>query len=377
MPDISIGGDSDPEFDGLKSVFIENFSSRGEIGAAVCVYKNGRKVVDLWGGYRDAARSKPWEADTIICMMSVGKSIAALAVHMLINRGKIDADAAVADYWPAFAKAGKSTITVKQLLGGLAGLIYAEHAPAGALLNWNEMVTALEKQTPVWPPGSKGAYHSMTAGFLFGELVHKVDGRDIATFTREEISEPLQLDFVFGVGDADLARVAEIIPNPKSEFFKAFSDPNSMVGKAWRVAPKTEGFFPNSKAFLQSMLPTANGVGNARAVARIYAALAQGGEIEGIRLLSSATIERARELQWEGECSMSELHLRYGLGFLLNNPPLLPMGPNPGSFGHPGAGGSIGFADPQAGLAFSYSPNFLCEGAGIGERCEALIESLY
>ncbi len=367
-------GDADPDFDTVRQAFIENFTSRGEVGAAVCVYKHGNKVVDLWGGYRDAEKLRPWEQDSIVCMMSVGKGIAALAVHMLIDRGVLDLDKAVAHYWPAFAQADKAEITVKMLMGGLAGLIYAEHAADGSLLNWDVMVAALERQTPVC---TRGAYHSMTAGFLFGELLKKVDGRDIARFVKEEISDPLQVDFKFGISEKDLTRTAEVIPNKESDTINAIADPNSNLGKAWRVVPKTPDFFFNTREFLQAVLPSANGVGNARAVARIYAALAQGGAIDGVRLLSSTTIESMRETQWQGLCGLTERPFRYGLGFFLNYPPLIPFGPNPDAFGHPGAGGAIGFADPEAGLALSYSPNFMCSGAGVGDRCEALINALY
>lgn len=372
-----VHGECGPGFELVQEVFTENFRSRGEVGAAVCIYKEGKKVVDLWGGHCDAEKTKPWERDSIVCMMSVGKGIAALAVHMLLDRGEIDLNRPVAYYWPKFAQANKEKITVKMLLGGLAGLVYTEHAPKGALLDWELMVEALERQEPVWTPGTRGAYHSMTAGFLLGELVKQVDGRDIATFLKEEITDPLQIDYMYGVSDVDIPRTAEIVPNTDSDTLNAMADPDSNIGKAWRVMPETDDFLFNTKAFLQAVLPSGNGVGNARAVARIYAALAQGGEIDDIRLVSPTTVENMREMQWDSLCGLTERPYRYGLGFFLNKPPMVLFGPNPASFGHPGAGGAIGFADPETGLAFSYSPNFMCAGAGIGDRCEALINAMY
>ncbi|MDB5395636.1 MAG: serine hydrolase, partial [Rhodospirillales bacterium] len=205
---LPISGHYEPQFQGVADAFNANFRERGEIGAAVCIYKNGEKVVDLWGGLADPAAQTPWQQDTITCMMSVGKAMAGICVLRLVDRGVIDLNAAVARYWPKFAQAGKENITVEQLLGGFAGLIYAEHAPAGSMMDWDVQVDALERQAPVWPPGTRGAYHSMTAGVLFGELVRKVDGRDVAAFFRDEVAAPLGIDYGFGLDDAQIARIA-------------------------------------------------------------------------------------------------------------------------------------------------------------------------
>jgi CubicO group peptidase (beta-lactamase class C family) len=373
---LPVAGVCEPEFQAVADAFAANFREREEIGAAVCVYKDGRKVVDLWGGVADPVTKAPWQQDTIVCMMSVGKAMAGICVLRLVDRGAIALDAPVARYWPAFAQAGKEAITVKQLLGGMAALIYAEHAPAGSMMDWDTQVDALERQAPVWPPGTRGAYHSMTAGVLFGELVRKVDGRNVATFFREEVAEPLGIDYGFGMDDAQLARIATLVPNSGSVTLQAFADPSSNLGKAWRAKPPGNEFF-NSEPFRRGIAPSANGHGNARAVARLYAALALGGTLDGVQILTPETLAQARETQWDGICGLTERHFRYGLSFMLNQPPAARFGPNMNVFGHPGAGGALGLADPDTGLSFSYSPNFMCSGAGLGDRCEALIAATW
>ncbi|GIL38006.1 serine hydrolase domain-containing protein [Roseiterribacter gracilis] len=371
-----IDGHAEDRFSAVREEFARNFAERGEVGAAVCVYENGRNVVDLWGGIADPKTGAAWQRDTIVCMMSVGKAMAAICVLQLIDRGKIELGAPMARYWPEFAQAGKAKITVEQVLGGLAALIYAEHAPPGSMMDWDAQVRALELQAPVWEPGTRGAYHSMTAGILFGELVRRVDGRTFDRYWREEVANPLGVDYALGLNDDEMARVAPMIPNPGSVTLNAIADPTSKLGKAWRSMPRTPDFF-NSDEYRRGVFPSGNGHGNARAIARVYAALAQGGTLDGVTILSSSVIEEARTQRWDEICGMTDRPFRYGLGFMLSKPPLVPFGDNPRAFGQPGAGGALGFADPERGIAFSFSPNFMCSGAGLGDRCAALITATF
>ncbi|MDB5368429.1 MAG: serine hydrolase [Rhodospirillales bacterium] len=373
---MQIDGISEPAFEAVRAAFEENFRTRGEVGAAVCVYKDGRKVVDLWGGIADLETGRAWARDTLVCMMSVGKGMAGLCVHQLIDRGEIEVDAPVARYWPRFAQNGKEAITVGQLLGGLAGLIYADAAPENSILDWDVMIDALERQAPEWKPGTQGAYHSMSAGFLLGELVQKVDGRRIDAYFRDEIARKLGIEYGYGLDDEQIARTARIVPNPGSTTSNAIADRSSKLGRAWKARP-AGGHYYNDDAFRRAIVPSTNGHGNARAVARVYAALAQDGAIDGARILSPAAVARLRTQQWDSICGMTDRPYRYGMGVFLNKPPMVPMGPNPNSFGHPGAGGAIGFADPDNNIAFSFSPNFMCAGAAVGDRCESLIEAVY
>lgn len=369
-----IDGSCDPAFSHVREVFAENFHRRGEIGAAVCVYREGRKVVDLWGGIANPETGTPWRQDTISCMMSVGKSLAALALLMLVDRGRVDLEGPVARYWPEFTQNGKQDITVRTLMSSLAGLIYADAAPNGSAYDWEVMCRALAAQKPEWPPGTQGAYHSMTYGYLLGEIVRRVDGRMINVFFREEIARPLGIDYGFGVAEADLPRVAPIAANPGSVTLTQIKDVTTKLGRAWRVRDSACPY--NEPGFRAAVVPSSNGHGNARAVARVYALLERGGTLDGVRLLSPALVEEMRTESWRGTCGMTDRQFRYGLGFFLNYPPLLPFGANARAFGHPGAGGAIGIADPDAGLAMSYNPNLMCAGAGMGERCEALVEAV-
>lgn len=371
-----IDGHCDPAFAKVGDTFAANFRERGELGAAVAVYQHGRKVVDLWGGWADAAQTRPWREDTIVCMMSVGKGMAALCVWMLIDRGLIDVGRPVAHYWPGFGRAGKETITVATLLAGKAGLLYADHAPDGAGYDWPVMIEALERQEPEWTPGEKHGYHSATAGYLFGELVRRVDGRTIDQFLREEVIAPLGADYGYGAAWASSDRVADIIPNASSHTFVQTRDPNTKLGRAWRMRPQSDDHY-NDHRMRSGILPSTNGHGNARAVARIYAALAEGGTLDDVHLLGRDTIDRMRTESWFGPCEMTDRTFRYAYGFFLNEPKMSPMGANPRAFGHPGAGGSLGFADPENGIAFSYSPSLMCEGGGLGDRCRALSEAVY
>lgn len=372
----AIQGQCADDFAAVRAAFEENFRAHGEIGAAVCVYRQGERVVDLWGGWADAARTRAWRRDTIVCMMSVGKGIAALALWMLIDRGAVDLDAPVARYWPGFAGGGKGSIAVRTLLAGKAGLLYADHAPDGAGFDWETMIAAFERQEPCWEPGTDHGYHSATAGYLLGEIVRRVDGRPIDRFVDDEIIAPLGVDYGYGAAWATPDRIADIVPNPGSHTFAQTRDPSTKLGRAWRMRPESPDHY-NDARMRDGLMPSTNGHGNARAVARIFAALANGGSLDGVELVSAPTIDRMREEAWFGTCAMTDRTFRYGHGFFLNEAGMSPMGSNSRAFGHPGAGGAFGFADPENDMAFSYSPNLMCAGGGLGERCAALVAATY
>ncbi|MCW3834521.1 serine hydrolase domain-containing protein [Sphingomonas canadensis] len=374
-PPFAIDGFTDDRFAPVRETFVENFSARSEVGAAVCVYLGGRPVVDLWGGHADAARTRPWEAGTILCMMSVSKAMVALCAHILIDRGLLDLDAPVARYWPEFAQAGKADITVDCLISHLAALVYPDAVPQGALPGWNAVIEGLARQAPAWAPGTRGAYHSSTFGHLVGELVRRVSGRPVDAFFAEEIAGPLHADFRFGLTAADDARVAEFIVNPDSVSLRHIAaETGSPLSRAWRPLPRAEDVF-NSRMWRESVLPSANGHGNARAVARIMAAVI--GEVDGVRLLSPAAVETLREERWHEECGLTGRRFRFGRGFALHNPAFHPMGVNPRAFGHAGVGGSFAFADPEARLSFAYSMNHAASGSAMDDRPRALIDTLY
>lgn len=372
---LQIHGSCEPAFGAVADVFENNFRSHGELGAAVAVYKDGAPVVDLWAGFRDAEETHPWEQDTLVCMMSIGKAVSALCIHILADRGSVDLEAPIAVYWPEFSAKGKQAIPVKWALSHLSSVPVADAAPRGAIYDWTAMTAAIAEQKPLWPPGTTPCYHTATQGFILGEIVRRVSGKTIGQFIRDEISQPLGLDYFIGLTQEEEARCADMIPSAGNVLSQAQQATDTLLARGWGQLPKDEDF--NSHAWRSSEIPSANGHGSARSIARLYGALSCGGEIDGVRLLSSAALAAALEEQWTGRDSMSGLNFRIAQGFYLNNPPVRPMGPNPGAFGHSGAGGAQSFGDPTLKLGFAYSPNRMHSGLDIGPRAAQLIDAVF
>ena len=218
---IPIEGTCDPAFAAVRDTFEQNFRKRNEIGAAICVYRDGNKVVDLWGGHKDLARTHPWHADTIVIMNSIAKSMCALCTHILIDRGAIDFDAPVARYWPEFAAAGKQGVLIRHVLSHTDGVIFCDHAPPGSWFDWDVHIRAIEKQEPAWEPGTKGAYNSINIGFILGEVVRRVTGQTIGAFLREAVTEKLGADYHIGLRPDELARVSDMHKNRRTRFSRS------------------------------------------------------------------------------------------------------------------------------------------------------------
>jgi len=367
--DISISGSCAPEFSSVREAFERNFREREEVGAAVCVYKNGKKVVDLWGGYKDLAHAQAWEEDTIVIMNSVAKSMSALCVHILIDRDKIDFDAPVATYWPEFAQAGKDKVLVRHVLSHTCGVIFCDAATHGSIYRWDELIHALEKQTPAWEPGTNGAYNAENIGFLLGEIVRRVTNRSIGTFLREEVSDKLGADYHIGLTRDEVARVTDMHRNPKNQFFEIAADTSTPLGRASKCAPLH--YFQNDREIRELEVPSFGGHGNARAMARIYAMLAGNGELDGVRLLSPQAVVRLSTLVWDHDCIMTRRRMRMGYGFMQNETETVPMGRNINAFGHTGTGGAFAWADRENNTSYCYVTNFQREGPGIGARSAA------
>ena len=378
MNAVPVDGRCEPAFLPVYEAFVRNMTEETavgrEVGACVSVVVDGRCVVDLWGGWRDHARVRPWQADTIVCMMSVGKAAGALCVLLLADRGRIDLDAPVADVWPEFAQAGKEAITVRTVLAQLAGLPCADAAPAGSLWRPGAVVRALEVQRPEWAPGTTPCYHSFTAGPLYGEIVRRVDGRTLGRFFREEIAAPFGIDYNFGLTPQEDARVAPIATVAGTPTLQGMGNPASLLARAWRPLPDAGDF--NTRAWRRNEFASGNGHGNARAMARLYGCLARGGEIDGLRLIGDDTLADAAAERWDGIEAMTSRHFRFGTGFQLTCPAFR-MGPNANNFGHAGLGGAVAFADPDRRLGFSYCGNRLAPVADRGPFAGALIDALY
>jgi CubicO group peptidase (beta-lactamase class C family) len=373
MPEI--GGETAAGFDGVRQAFAANLADNGEVGAAVAVYLHGRKVVDLWGGIADPETGRSWERDTLQVVYSTTKGVTAACAHLLAQRGDLDLDAPVADYWPEFAANGKAHIPVRWLLTHQAGLPALDYpvTPAEAIA-WQPMVTALAAQRPFWEPGAAHGYHGLTYGWLVGEVVRRVSGRSLGTFLAEEIAAPLDLDLWIGLPKAEQHRVSRILtappdlealaridldalPEPMREVIAAYADPTSLTVRSLLtlVRPALDH---NDPAEQFAEMPSTNGICTARALARFYAALI--GEVDGHRILEPDTLAAATAEQASGIDRILRVPVRIGTGFGLPTPDEFWYSPT--AFGFPGMGGSLGFADPTTGLAFGYVMNRIQEG---------------
>ncbi len=354
-----IRGSCDERFAGVRSALARNFRDHGEVGAAVAITIEGRLVVDLWAGWADRIRTRPWQRDTLVNVFSVGKAMAALSLLVLVERGQVDLDAPAARYWPEFAARGKSEVTVRMLLCHRAGLPAIRRSlPRFAMYDWELMTSALAAEEPWWEPGRTHGYHVNTFGFLIGEIVRRVSGESIGAFFRREVAAPLGADFHFGIGPEHDQRIADyLFGDEPPEMVDDDDERQFLLRHVYLNPPGLSGFGTvNTRAWRAAEMPSTNGHASARAVARIYSVLACGGAIDGVRLLRTETIERAIAEASSGPDLVLRRPSRFGLGFQLTQPER-PLGTNPRSFGHFGAGGSLGFADPDAKLAFAYTMN--------------------
>jgi CubicO group peptidase (beta-lactamase class C family) len=371
-----------PRYERVRAAFEASFREGAEIGAAVAITRDGEPVVDLWGGHADPARSRPWRRDSLVHVYSVSKGMTALCAHRLLERGALALDAPVARTWPEFGANGKQDVSVRWLLSHRAGLQALRTPLAPELLyDWHGMCAALAAAPPCFAPGTLG-YHPVTYGWLVGELVRRADGRSLGCFFREEIAEPLGADVHIGLRPEEEARCADVTPLvPPPEFEAALRDaapgepPLALLAFA---NPGGTGDH-NSPAHRRAEIPAINAHATARGLARVYGALARGGEIDGVRLLAPRSVAAAREEQATGSDPLLGAPLRMGLGFWLTQPGVagFAFGPNDGAFGHPGAGGSLGFADPTARIGFGYVTNRLGQHLEIDPRAAALIDALY
>jgi CubicO group peptidase (beta-lactamase class C family) len=377
MTEAPIDGFCDLKFTALRDAFAENFASRGEPGAAIALSMDGRVVADLWGGWRNALRTEPWRRETLVNFFSVSKALCTICVLRLVERDRIDLDAPVARHWPEFAQAGKHAITLRQILSHRAGLpSVREPLPEGAALDWPRMIAALERQEPWWEPGTAHGYHVNTFGFLVGEIVRRVGGKTIGAMLRDEVAAPLGADVHIGLPLSEHDRVADFLwpehppttsmPGANDAMrFNAYWNPPGISGSGW----------VNRTDWRLAEVPSTNGHGTARGVVRVYAALAHNGHAEGVSILAPATIAAATAEQSCGYDLINQRPSRFGLGFQLTQPER-PLGPNAGAFGHFGAGGSLGFCDPEAGVAFGYVTGEMGP-RWQNPRNKALIDAIY
>lgn len=381
-----IEGQCDARFAAVRRVFADAFRNGTEVGAAVAVTLDGVPVVDLWGGSADQARTRPWQRDTIVNIYSCTKAMTALCAHQLVERGRLDLDAPVATYWPEFAQAEKARIPVRWLLSHRAALpAVKEVLPGEALYDWNAMCGALAAQAPWWAPGTAHGYHAVTFGWLVGEVVRRISGRSLGTYFRDEIARPLGLDLHIGLPEAEHHRVAEM-SDLSADVLESdavglaqvvLADPQSMAALAF-LNPPAMALGPNNAAWRSAEIPGANGHGAARDLARVYGALARGGTIDGVRVLNADTIARMSGEQSAGPDLVLQVPTRFGLVFMLTQDRRdSRFGRGPRAFGHTGAGGSVGFADPDYRIGFGYVMNRMGPYILLDPRTIALIDAVY
>jgi len=380
MPDVDVHGRCDARFARVREAFEENFRARNEVGAAVALAIEGELAVDLWAGHRDPGRTQPWQRDTLVNVYSTTKGVTALAAHRLVDEGRLDLEAKVARYWPEFAQAGKGAIPVRWLLSHRAGLpAVRKLLPGEALYDWDAMTSALAAETPWWEPGRAHGYHAVTFGWLVGEVVRRIAGKSLGAYVRDTFCAPLGLDFHIGLPEPEHARVADILPqlppDPDGEaaqlFARSLAESEGVTARAFGNPPSMLAG-PNVPAWRSAEIPGGNGHGTARALATLYgrAALGDGS------VIGKDAIARCRDEQSHGPDLVLGVTTRFGLGFMLRQESHAGgrcLGA--GAFGHPGAGGSLAFADPERGLGFGYVMNRMGPRILLDDRAIALVEA--
>ena len=360
MTETTVHGFVSDKLGSVREAFEANFADSADVGASCCATLEGETVVDLWGGFADESKTKPWEHDTIVGVYSTTKTMTALAALLLADRGELDLYARVARYWPEFAANGKERITVSQVMSHSSGLSgWREPLKTEDLYDWEKMTSLLAAQAPLWEPGTASGYHTVSFGFLIGEVVRRITGKSLGTVFREEIAEPLDADFHIGLPASEDHRVAATIPwamPPQNAPKPVFTEIQELT---FMNMPFDVGATTRTRAWRAAEIPAVNGIGNARSIAEIHCILANGGIARGKRFMSEAGCRKALELQIEGpDLIMSHLPpARFGMGFALPGPLLALDLPNPNTIHWGGGGCSWIFIDMDARNTFAYTAN--------------------
>ncbi len=368
----------------LKPLFLENFEKFPELGAAVSIWQDGKPIVDLYGGFQDARRQKPWSKDALVLIWSATKGIgSACALHAL-QEHKIDIDRRVAEFWPEFAQAGKEKITVAQLLSHQAGLCALDRRVD--VLDHVAVIRALEAQHPLWPPGTAHGYHARTFGFLLDELVRRIAGKTLSDYWQEIFAQPLNLDLWIGLPEKENPRVATIYaaksgkpPEPK-QFYLDLVTPGTLARKTFTSPYGLQAISAmNTPAIRAKSIISFGGIGSAAALAKFYSMLANGGKLEGQTFFSEGTIAWMTTALADGIDRVFQIPTAFSAGFMKDARNTMPriFGPSPTAFGHPGAGGSHAFADPANGIAFAYVMNQMEQSLLPNKKSLRLVDAIY
>jgi CubicO group peptidase (beta-lactamase class C family) len=378
-----INGDVDEGFGAIADAFAANFHDHGDVGAGFCLYVDGIPVVDITGGIADRTTGRPYDETTLQLVFSTTKGAAAISAAMLHEAGRLDYDAPVAQYWPEFSAGGKGGLTVGQMMSHQGGLISVDDPPPlDEVLRVDPIVEALANQTPFWEHDGSHGYHALTYGWLVAELVHRITGQRLGDWFQENVARPLDLDFWIGLPEAEESRVAPLLGSPLPddpaviELMLAVMGPGTFGGRAlsldgtFSIAGDDNVF--NTREVHASEIPAANGITTAASLARMYAATI--GEVDGVRLIDDSTRERTTTAVTSGSDRCLVMETKFGMGFMCPDGILPLSGPN--SFGHAGAGGSIGFADPDLGIGYGYVMNQM-SGSLVGDpRTQGLTDAV-
>lgn len=373
----------------VNRAFQENFSSRGELGASVSVWRRGNEVLNLAAGFCDREKTRPWTDSTLVLFWSATKGPAAACVLLSLQQQKLPLETRVSEIWPEFAQNGKETITVGQLLSHRAGLAALDETVS--VLDYNGVIGALAKQAPLWPPGEGHGYHARTIGFLMDELVRRLnDGVTLGDYWRMEFAESLDLEIWIGLPAEKLARVAPVYATrsaempAESEFYNVFKDARSLTHRAFISPAGLNGAsVMNTRDARMGSFPAFGGIGTAAALAKFYAMLANGGEIDGARFFSGASLDWMKTTLASGFDRVLQMETAFSAGFMKDPVDAAgkklraTLGPSAAAFGHPGAGGSVAFADSENELSFAYVMNRMGPGVLPNEKALALIAALY
>ena len=356
MDTMEIHGFCDDAFASVRDAFVGNFDAGNELGASVAVTHHGKPVVDLWAGDADE-HGRPWVEDTIINVYSTTKTMTFICMLMLADRGLVDFNEPVATYWPEFAQNGKEGVLLRHVMCHNAGLSGFDPAiTATDLYDWDRICTGLAAQAPWWEPGTGSGYHLVTQGFLLGEVLRRVTGTSIGTFFRDEVAGPLGADFHIGLPASEDARVADLVPPDFEAMLAGLPADETSIATRSTLSCMLDATEPRTRAWRGAEIPAAGGTGNARSVARVHSALACGGAVDGVRLMSPESVEQVLVEQSSGTDKVLGVPMRFGMGFGLMSE-LIPLSSNPRSFFWGGWGGSIAVIDLDAELSVAYVMN--------------------
>ena len=368
----------------ITPLFEENFDRFGELGAAVSIWQHDEPLLDLHGGFCDARREKPWDARTIVLFWSATKGLGSACLLHVLQERKIELAQRVANFWPEFAQAGKGEITLAQLLSHQAGL--AAFDASIDVLDYAAVIGALEKQRPLWPPGTAHGYHARTFGFLVDELVRRTSGETLGEYWRKAFGEPLMLDIWIGLPESENTRVATIYaaragrtPEP-AQFYRDLATRGTFARKAFTSPHGLHSVSAmNDPAERSRSIVSFGGIGSASSLAKFYAMLANGGELDGRRYFDNKTIALMTTTLTSGMDRVFQIQTAFSAGFMKDPPDTARriFGPSTLAFGHPGAGGSHAFADPENGIAFAYVMNQMEQSLLPNEKSLRLVDAMY